>query len=174
MKIPISDFVLTQLTESSLNEILDIQEEAFSVLSNSDLLRRNDTEMLRSCLNQPHYSIGAYHGGILAGFAILFFPGQSEENLAVKLKCINTSTMKSANYKLCIVRPQYRGNHLQVYLGELLEKYALKQNVDIVCATVSPENCYSMYNILKLGYTYDHTLVKYGLIRNLYYKLLKA
>ena len=63
---------------------------------------------------------------------------------------------------------------MQVYLGELLEKYALKQNVDIVCATVSPENCYSMYNILKLGYTYDHTLVKYGLIRNLYYKLLKA
>ena len=130
--------------------------------------------MLRNCLNSPHYSIGAYYNGKLAGFAILYLPEHDEENLAMKLKSVDTSMMKSANFKLCIVRQQYRGNRLQVYLGELLEQYAFEQSIDILCATVSPENSHSMNNILKLGYIYDHTLTKYGLIRNLYYKLLKA
>lgn len=172
MKIPISEFSFIQLDESSLKNIIEIQEETFASLADKSLLRRNDVKMLRSCMNPPHYSVGAFYNGILAGFAILFFPEQDNENLAVKLKSIDTSTMKSANYKLCIVKEQYRGNHLQVKLGELLEQYSIEKNVDVLCATVSPANKHSMDNVIKLGFLYDSTLTKYGLTRNLYYKLL--
>jgi hypothetical protein len=172
MKIPISEFSFIQLFEPSLKNIIEIQEETFALLADSSILRRNNVEMLKNCLKPPHYSIGAYYNGILAGFAILFFPEQDDENLAVKLKSIDTSTMKSANYKLCIIREKYRGNHLQVKLGELLEQYSIEKDVDVLCATVSPANKHSMDNVIKLGFLYDSTLTKYGLTRNLYYKLL--
>ena len=171
MKIDSDKFLIRPCGEEDLKRILDIQEQTFEELGESDILRRNTPEMLKECLKSPHITLGAWHEGDLAAFSVLFYP-DDEENLANLLDNIDTSTHKTANYKLCIVKSEYRGNSLQYLLGTELIKEARKQNVKILCCTASPNNPYSIKNIEKLGFIYNKTLQKYGFERNLYYCIL--
>lgn len=172
MKYDINAFEMKKCIPSDLDSILEIQDETFASLEDKDLLRKNTDEMLLECLKHPHVTLGAWHGGRLAAFSVLYFPGNSPENLAASLTSVDGKNLFSANYKLCIVRPDYRGNSLQYILAKKLEDYAVQRGAKIICSTVSPKNPYSMRNVEKLGYIYDHTLTKYGLERNLYYKYL--
>lgn len=159
-------------TTEDFNQISSIQDEAFRLLDNPDVLRKNTDEMLMSCLKEPHFTLGAFSGDELAAFSVLYFPDESEA-LAPYLKTVDISGKKAANNKLCIVRQKYRGNGLQARLGLMLEKYAKEKGVDLLCATVSPDNPFSMNNMKKMGYTYDSTTKKYGgLDRNIYYKFI--
>ncbi len=172
MRISENEFVFKRCTEKDLSEIVKIQDEAFSLMDNKDILRKNSEEMLLSCLKEPHYTLGAFYNDELAGFVVLYFP-EGEEIISNSLIKVDANNKKDANYKLCIVRDEYRGNSLQFLLGKRLDEYAKSKGVEILCATVSPDNPYSMNNILKLGYLYDHSSEKYGgLQRNIYYKLI--
>lgn len=154
-----------------LNALLDIQEEAFAALPDPSLLRRNTPEMFRACLLPPHVTLGAWHGDTLAASSILYFP-EAAEDLSLSLISPVPAGTKAANYKLCIVRPAFRGNGLQCRLGLALEQCARQAGVGLLCATVSPKNKHSADNFRRMGYIYDRTLTKYGLERALYYKFL--
>ena len=172
MKINISDFEIKECGEEHLPEILRIQEEAFEHLESPDLLRRNTPEMLLECLRAPHVTLGAFYGGRLAAFSILYFPQTDEERLSDSLS-LDCTEKKTVNYKLCIVRKDFRGNSFQYELASRLLEIAKNAGMDIICATASPDNKYSDRNILRLGFKCDRTLEKYGYSRNLYYKELK-
>lgn len=172
MKIPFEKFKITYLTKDNLDAVLELQEDTFSKLPSEDLLRRNSPEMFLACFEKPHRSIGAWFEGELAAICILYVPDDPKEDLSLSLQGLNSKGMKSANYKLCIVRDKYRGNRLQYRLGELIENEARKQGIALMCTTVSPDNPHSIRNMLSLGYRYNRTLEKYGYSRNLYYKFL--
>ncbi len=171
MGIGSDKFLIKPCVEEDLKRILDIQEETFKQLEESDVLRRNTPEMLYECLKPPHLTLGAWYMGELAAFSVLYFP-DDEENLAKLLDGVDVSNLKSANYKLCIVRKEFRGNSLQYLLGTELIKVAKEQGVQILCCTASPHNPYSISNIEKMGFTYNKTLQKYGFERNLYHCML--
>lgn len=172
MKINFDSFSFQLCKQSDIDEIMEIQAEAFAIMDNKDWLRKNTKEMLLTCLNPPHITLGAWYSNILAGFAILYFPDDGVENLAKYVTKFDASSYRSANYKLCIVREQFRGNSLQYEFGRRLEKYALEKGMEILCATVSPDNIYSRQNILRLGYEFDSLTEKYGLSREIYCKVL--
>lgn len=173
MKIKIADFEFKKCELCDLNEIMQIQKEAFEILPDLSLLRKNTIEMIRECLLPPHVTLGAWYQGALVAFSILYFPDEGEENLSYCLEGIDVTGLKTVNNKLCIVRRDFRGNSLQYTLSKKLEEYAKAASANLICATVSSKNSYSMNNILRLGYTYNKTLIKYeGLERNLYYKFL--
>lgn len=167
------EFAIGPCGPDRLDALLDIQEETFAALEDERLLRRNTPEMLESCLLPPHVTLGAWHGNALAAFSILYFP-EGQEDLSLSLAGVERTGLRAANYKLCIVRPAFRGSGLQYRLGLALEWYAKEARVGLLCATVSPRNSHSMENIRKMGYTYNRTLTKYGLERALYYKFLPA
>lgn len=173
MKKQFEDFSVRACLPEDIKEILRIQDETFKTLSCPDFLRKNTPEMLFECLKQPHYTIGAWHKSELAAFAIFYDPGSNDtENLSLYLKGVDLREIRPANFKLCIVRQAYRGNSLQFHLGVLLEQYAKKVGIGLMSATVHPKNIYSINNLLKLGYTYNCALKKYGLERNLYYRFI--
>jgi len=172
MKIQLSDFVIKPCTPKCLDDIIRIQSETLSELPSSDILRENTPEMLEECLNPPHFTIGAWYEGKLAAINILFYPHDDKENLSLSLEGLDISGLVTANNKLCIVRKEYRGNGLQYNLGLIIERHAISKGTNLICATVSPYNQYSINNILRLGYVYNKTLIKYGFERNLYYKFI--
>jgi len=172
MKLDLIEFEFRECTESDIDDIMAVQEDAFLHLENPELLRRNSREMLLECLSKPHYTVGAYYKGELAAFSVLYYPYTDAENLAVNLEGVDYTGMRHANYKLCIVKHEYIGNSLQRHLANKLLERAIADGVNIVCATASPENIYSIRNIEKLGFKYNRTLEKYGYSRNLYYKVL--
>lgn len=172
MKIPFSDFVVRPCTQRDLEDILRIQYEALSDLPSPDILRENTPGMLEECLNYPHFTIGAWYEEKLVAFSVLYYPHDDNENLSILLKDVDVSGLESANNKLCIVSKEFRGNSLQYHLGLIIEQHAISKGTNLLCATVSPHNPYSINNIVRLGYIYNRTLIKYGFERNLYYKLI--
>ena len=172
MKFSISDFEFKPCTDEDLQRILELQEDAFLNIESSDILRRNDPEMLRECLQKPNFTIGAWHKGRLIAFSVLYFPTDDSERLALSLEGVDFEGLKDANYKLCIVDKNYRGNSLQYELGTRLLEYAAANDVKIVCSTASPKNKHSISNIEKMGFSHNRTLTKYGFSRALFYKFL--
>ena len=156
-----------------LELLLAIEQEALACLERPDLLRRNSQEMWEACLRPPHVCIGAWKDNTLAGFAVLFVPQPGDsEDLAASLTSKDCTGLRSANFKICIVRPLWRGHGLQVLLGTRLEEEARQQGFDLLCATASPHNPASIKSLEHLGYHQDHLLTKYGFERILFYKRL--
>lgn len=169
-----TEFVLRQCHPEHLADICRIQEEAFAVLENPELLRRNSREMLAACLQEPHYTVGAFCGDVLAGFAVLYDGGETEENLGRDIGLSAAELDSVINLKLVIVSPAYRGNGLQRKMTAVLEAVAAERSKQYICATVSPHNAFSRSNIEGMGYRLHSCKKKYnGVLRNLYYKRLE-
>lgn len=151
------------LSDSDLDEIIRIQEEAFSVMENSATLRRNTKETFAVCFDEPSIAYGVMYEGRMIAFGMLYCAGEDHENLAYSLDNTDDYDLnKVANVKVIIVRPQFRGNGLQKYLIALLEKHAIDNGYKTLLCTVSPDNQYSMNNFVQSGYEPVKTLNKYG------------
>ncbi len=167
-------FSYCTLGPSHLDQVLALEAEILSGLERSDLLRRNSREMWQACLLPPHTTLGVRVGERLVALAVLYLPEPgSDEELSQYLQGITPTGQRSANYKICMVLPAYRGHALQQLLGQRLEEVALTQGITLLCATASPHNAASIASLLRLGYRYNRTLTKYGFPRNLYYKMLR-
>ena len=164
------EFTYRQLQSADVATMAAIEAEALAVLERPDLLRRNGAEVLARCVESPHWSLGAFAGGRLAGFAILYVPDCAAEDLSLSLAVRPGG--KAANFKLCIVRPPFRGHGLQCTLGIRLEQQARSQGIGVLCSTVSPFNEPSRRSLERLGYRCDCRLQKYGFERMLYCKQL--
>ena len=168
-------FHIVSLSLDDLGEVLELEAAVIASLERPDQLRRNTPEMWRSCLRAPHTALGARVGERLVALAVLYLPeAGSAEDLSCSLQELDglPAAPKSANYKICIVHPHFRGHALQQLLGQRLEEVALRQGVQLLCSTVSPHNPASIRSLQRLGYRYNRTLAKYGFERELYYKLL--
>lgn len=171
MKYTDNEFEFKKCEMKDLDAICKIQEIAFENLENTNLLRRNTKEMLEKCLNDPHYTLGAFHNGNLVAFAILYDGQKTVENIGLDIGIDGDELNAVANVKLVIVLPNYRGNGLQNKLVFQLEQIAKFKGKKLLCATVSPENIYSIKNFEKLGYKVNTQKEKYnGLVRNIYCK----
>lgn len=171
MKYQESEFVFKRCLPSEIGTICDIQERAFEALENPDVLRRNSEEMLAGCLEDPHYTVGAYHGGRPIAFAVLYDGGYTSENLGKDIGLAGEQLLDAVNMKLVIVLPEYRGNGLQKKLTRELEKIAVQKGKKLICATISPDNSFSLRNFEALGYKLHSCIEKYGgLKRNVYFK----
>lgn len=164
-------FTIKPCVEDELDRIVELQEIAFAHIDNSDILRRNTPETFLKCLQPPHYTIGAYRNNELIAFAILYIGGNTSENIGIDIGASESELEFIANVKLIIVKPEFRGNSLQIQLVSELEKYAKDKGYKTLCATVSPDNLFSMRNFELMGYALHSCKLKYdGLKRNIYYK----
>ena len=160
-----------------IEAVRGLEGEVLAALERPDQLRRNTEEMWRACLQAPHLCLGAWVRGDDAGqeaalvaVAVLFVPAEGDgEALAPLLQSVEGKGLPAANFKICMVHPQWRGHGLQVTLGEELQEEARKRSIRLLCATASPHNMASVRSLQKLGYTPDHTLTKYGFERTLFY-----
>ena len=155
-----------------------LEGEVLAALERPDQLRRNTEEMWRACLQAPHLCLGAWVRGDDAGqeaalvaVAVLFVPAEGDgEALAPLLHSVEPKGLQAANFKICIVHPEWRGHGLQVTLGEKLHEVARRRGIGLLCATASPHNIPSVRSLERLGYRPDRTLTKYGFERTLFYR----
>ena len=169
MKINKNEFVYKPLGIDSIPALLELQEDAFAHAGDStDFLRRNTYETLAPCFDGDSLVLGVYHGDLLVAFGILYCAGDTKENLAHDLDEV-TDITENANVKLVIVRYEYRGNGLQKELIARLCTHAEKQGYKWLSSTVSPENPWSMNNLLANGFTEAKVLVKYGGLKRILY-----
>ncbi|MBR4402558.1 MAG: GNAT family N-acetyltransferase [Flavobacteriales bacterium] len=172
-------FMFRPIDSSAIDTVMEIQQAAFDVMENTEILRANTRDMLIDCL-ENHYSMGAFvvdDNGIekMVAFGILYFPGSTDENLAQYLYDDIKNYDIYANMKLIIVLPQYRGQGLQRTLTEVLEYEARRRGIQELFCTVSPLNTHSHNNMTASGYEFIKLVEgKYdGASRNVYHKKLQ-
>ncbi|MCR5476906.1 MAG: GNAT family N-acetyltransferase [Lachnospiraceae bacterium] len=166
--------LLRKCTESDLQDILALQDAVFATLGeHSDLLRRNTAEMFAECTREPNLTLGLFDGDLLAGIGIFVDPGDGAESLATHLEYF--SVEKAGNFKLAMIREEYRGQGFQQRIGRIFSRMAARRGYTHILATVSPQNPHSRDNLLRSGFVYDHSEEKYGgLIRDVMVKDLTA
>ncbi|MBR1850898.1 MAG: GNAT family N-acetyltransferase [Bacteroidales bacterium] len=165
------NYEIRQCTATDLSELLSLEAEVIASLEDPAILRRNSEAMWRTCLAEPHLTLGAWFADHLVAIAVLYTPTDGDpDNLAALLQ--PPSSQPSANYKICLVAPAHRGQGLQRRLGLLLEDEARGRGVNLLCSTVSPLNVASLANLEALGYRRNRELQKYGSTRLLMAKHL--
>ena len=169
MKINVNNLTYKTLSEGSIPALLELQEDAFAHAGDStDFLRRNTPETLLPCFGGDSLVLGVYDGELLVAFGILYCAGDTKENLALDLDEVSDVT-ENANVKLVIVRYEYRGNGLQKELIARLCAHAEQRGYKWLSSTVSPENPWSMNNLIANGFTEAKVLVKYGGLKRILY-----
>ena len=169
MKINVKNLTYKTLSEDSIPALLELQEDAFAHAGDStDFLRRNTSETLLPCFGGDSLVLGVYDGELLVAFGILYCAGDTKENLAHDLDEVSDVT-ENANVKLVIVRYEYRGNGLQKELIARLCAHAEQRGYKWLSSTVSPENPWSMNNLIANGFTEANVLVKYGGLKRILY-----
>lgn len=161
------------LDETDLESVLDLQEKTILGLEDKTILRRNTPEILLQSLSESNIALGVFADTELAAIGIAVTPVPPETDLRANLK--THSVANAMDLKLIIVNAEYRGNGLQRTLIESLEKLASARGITHFCTSVSPNNPYSINNMLAMGYEFDHQEELYGgLLRNIYVKELNA
>ena len=159
-----------QCRRDELEQVLQLEATVLAHLERGDLLRRNTPAMWETCLCPPHVCLGVWAGNVLVALAVLYVPLEGDtEALAPLLQSVDTKGHTAANFKICLVHPDWRGHHLQVALGKQLHAEAHRRGYDLLCATASPHNAASIRSLQQLGYRADHTVEKYGFERIVFY-----
>ena len=171
INLPIIEGVeMQQCREDELTQVLELESTVLAHLDRPDQLRRNTPALWRRCLQPPHICLGAWDGPALVALAVLYVSYDGDpEALAPLLQKVESKNYHSANYKICLVHPDWRGHHLQVLMGRQLHEEARRMGINLLCATASPHNTASVKSLERLGYRPDHQVEKYGFERIVFY-----
>lgn len=164
-----NNMYLRSCNSDDLEEILNFQDEIFYSIDHEDWLRKNDKEMFNKCLTKPNITFGLFDNNDDFIALSIMYASKDDEDLSRSLKKHNVE--KSANFKLIIVKKEFRGISIMKSLLWQVERYAYSQGYTHLCATTSKDNIYSIDNLEDCGFEYDSSQIKYGnLQRDIYVK----
>ena len=98
---------------------------------------------------------------IAAVFCVVY-PGLREFNLGYDLSFSEEDLARVVHMDTAAVHPDYRGHGLQHRMMLHAEQ---ELEGRILMCTIHPDNCFSLNNVLKQGYTIEKKTEKYGSIR---------
>lgn len=142
---------ITEKDKSDLYELIDVIEENLP----DERFWLPMKETARAHFFDPDWTefYGAFDGDRLAGAAALFYNeyefGESLEHLAET--GFDVSKRNVAELGRAMVHPDYRGNGLLVEIASHLLQLAREKGVDLLIATVYPENMPSQMSLKRLG-----------------------
>ncbi len=155
-----NEFLVRKCTIQDVEKIYQLQMEILAGLKDKDILRYNTKETFQQCIKSPNLTIGMFDKSELIALIILVDGRGTKEDLSIDLE--KHQVTRAANFKLVMVKEEYRGNGFQRKLMCIMEKYAKLQGVTHLCTTVSGKNTYSFNNMKALNYEFDHDALMYG------------
>lgn len=154
---------IIQLAIDHLDEILVLQQKVIASLTTGAFLQPLTQEEFLSILQGQGMLIGAYYEDQLIAFRAMLEPEIDEEGHLGVDAGVPIDELSSVIYsEISNVDPHFRGNNLQVLLGEIIMQEVDRQKFRYVCTTVAPFNIAS----LKDKFAHDMVIValkvKYG------------
>ena len=171
------NFTFRTADMKDLPQILHIMNTAYDSMERKDWFVIDTEDYMKEHIAAHGFTMLAIaEDGTIAGFFLIKFPGNTEENLGHLLQYSKDRLVKTVHMDMAAVHPDFRGNHLQSRML-LAAEAELKQNHFSPCscmATVHPENRFSLNNMLRNGYELQLTASLYGgLPRHVLLKILK-
>lgn len=156
-------YVMRLLTIDELKAAVALQKYVYEQLPNKQVLYMDSYEEMLEDMKNGAKLIGVHNkAGELIAYRYIGFPGEASRNLGNDINMPAEELSKVAHLETTVVHPDYRGNSLQ--------SLTLKQAVPLIkesgythlLCTVSPQNFYSLYNIIRNGLRIKALKKKYG------------
>ena len=165
------EFLIRRGVHSDIDGIMTVMDTA-KALAPSGWFISDDRKYVEAHVEESGFIIVAEEKNKIIGFFMIDFPGDSERNMGDYLGLEKEEKNRVVHMDSAAVLPKYRGNHLQERMMKEAEEI-LDQipQYRYRLATVCPDNCYSLKNLQKRGYTILTTVEKYGgFLRHVVYK----
>jgi len=156
-------YTLQLVDNDQLDLVMNLQDYVYRNLFNKQVLVKDTYEDLHEDLKGNGKIIGAFNkDNKLIAYRYITFPGDSEKNLGNDLGMTKDQLKSVVHLETTVVHPDYRGNNLQsITLNESLGIIEDMGYNNLLC-TVSPQNFFSLYNIMKNGLAIKSLKKKYG------------
>ena len=160
------EIIIRKGTFAETEALISLLQEVWQSMEHKEWLYLDKPEEVREMMADGTMQLWVAMDGdrIVASFDILI-PGFQSFNYGYDLGFDRAALLQAVNMDTIAVHPDYRGMGLQQKLMTEAENWAFSNGYPILLCTVHPENCYSLQNMLKLGYTVQKELPKYGSTR---------
>lgn len=164
---------LKVLDLSYIDKIMELQSNIYEKLENKDFYACSDKEEFISTINGKGKIIGyiSLKDNELIALSVYIEYGYDEHNYGYDIQIQREELLKVGQLESMLVSEDYRGNKLQKIMGEILEKVCKDSGKKYICATVAPNNIYSINTFKDLDYKIVTEKLKYGGLRR--YVLMK-
>lgn len=160
------EFVFCKAGIEELPAVMKLMEEAKCGVPDSDWFEADEISVVKRHICEEGFILLAKQAGEqkkeLAGFLIVRFPREQEDNLGEYLGLSREEMLRVAHLETAVVAPEFRGNQLQYRLFREAEEMLKNTEIQHIMATVHPENVFSFRNMEKLGMKKVVEVRKYG------------
>lgn len=157
------NFQIRKIGLSEVNKYLEFLHEVKAMMEQDEWFFLDPDEEVYELMEQGAMGIWlAEDGARIAAVFCVVYPGMGKFNLGYDLGFSEEDLRRVVHMDTAAVHPDYRGHGLQ-YGMMLHAERELKGRI-LMC-TIHPDNCFSLNNVLKQGYTIEKKTKKYGSIR---------
>jgi len=150
------------LEDEHLPSVINLQEKVVSSLKDRGIFHPNSIDFLQFCVKKYGRMIGIFVKHELIAYCVIYFPGNSQDNLGADLSFSKTMLHKVAHLEMIAVHPDYRGNSLALKMSQQALVIMKMLKYQHACVTVSPDNFYSLNVVFKSGFLIKALNIKYG------------
>jgi GNAT superfamily N-acetyltransferase len=151
------------INEKELEEVVALQGLVYSKLPNKQVLYIDSYDEMMMDMSLGAKILGVFNQSQeLIAYRYVGFPGYDNKNLGYDVKLPKKELDKVVHLETTVVHPDYRGNGLQsLTLQEIIPVVKEMGYKHLLC-TVSPQNYFSLFNIMKSGLKIKALKKKYG------------
>jgi hypothetical protein len=153
---------IRHLSVKNINEILLLQRKVIDALTTDSFLQPLSDEEFSTILNGKGLMIGAYFDNVLIAFRAMLEPELDDEHLGKDAGLPESVWPQVLYSEITNVDPEFRGNNLQVILGEIILGEVDKTRFRYICTTVAPFNIASLKDKFAHGLQIVSLKRKYG------------
>lgn len=159
----IEEYRMELIAKDRLDQVTKLQYKVYEGLNNKSILFMDSYKDMMEDLENGAKIIGVLNSkDELISYRYIGFPGDSPTNLGNDINLDKKDFDKVVQLETTVVDPAYRGNRLQYITLQVATELTRKQGYHHQICTVSPQNFYSLYNIMKSGLKIKVLKRKYG------------
>lgn len=145
------NFTVVQLGPEYIDEVVALQKRVHQNMLNKNWFVCDSGDDIDQMLREGGAMFGVLNSQeqIIAS-RYVSTPGNTEYNLANQLN-LEIDLDKVMILESTVVDPNYRGNRLQSIMLQIAHDFAEDSGYRHLLSTVSPENIFSLYNVMTLG-----------------------
>ena len=156
-------FRIRKAEMADVDEIMAVMHEAKNDKEHPDWFVSDDEEYVRTHIEEQGFVIVAQTAdGSVAGFFIIKYPENREDNLGTYLDFDEEQLSHVAVMDSAVVCCAYRGNGLQGHMLEEAERLLDTDQYYYLMCTIHPDNQFSRHNMESHGYEVKRTALCYG------------
>ena len=165
------DIRIRKIGMDELDKYLEFSHIVKDLLAQDDWFFLDPDEEVREMMEQDRVGIWlAEDEERIAAVFCIVYPGLEAFNIGYDLGFSEEELMRVVHMDTAAVHPDYRGRGLQSRMMHHVEQELRGR---ILLCTIHPDNCYSLNNVLKLGYTIEKKTERYDSIRYILRKNLE-